>query len=55
MTDWYIDRLGGFHELKEASKVNTELWEELCPRSSFSERGQMGRYWKNIQDNIGKR
>ncbi len=41
-------------ELEEAlaGKVNLHPWEELCLRSSFSNRGQMGYYWKSIQDNI---
>jgi hypothetical protein len=81
MTDWYIECLEGFSELKEASKakratympnwdqpacfenlrelqealarkVSLDPWEELCLRSSFSNRGQMGYYWKSIQDNI---
>jgi hypothetical protein len=43
-------------EPKEASarKVDLDPWEELCLRSSFSDRGQMGHYWKSIQDNIGR-
>lgn len=54
ITEWYIDQLRGFRKLKKASKVNTELWREMCPESSFSGRGQMGYYWKSIQDNIGR-
>jgi len=52
LTDWYIDRLEGFYELKEASKGNESLWEQFCPKSSFSNRGQLGIYWKRLQDRI---
>jgi hypothetical protein len=52
ITDWYIDQHKGFDELKKASKVNTELWRGICLKSSFSDRGQMGYYWKSIQANL---
>ncbi|UCC98183.1 MAG: hypothetical protein JSW66_20345 [Phycisphaerales bacterium] len=84
ITDWYIERLEGFCELKEVSKANREAympdwsqpacyeslrglqealarkldldpWEELCLKSSFSNRGQMGYYWKSVQDNLIER
>jgi hypothetical protein len=52
ITDWYLDRLEGFHELKEVSKENTEMWRELCLKSSVSNRGQLGNYWKRLQNRI---
>ncbi len=45
-----------YRDLQEAlaRKVNLDPWEEMCLKSSFSNRGQMGYYWKSIQDNVTK-
>jgi hypothetical protein len=45
-----------YRDLKEAlaRKVSLDPWEEMCLKSSFSNRGQMGYYWKSIQNNVVK-
>ena len=47
ITDWYIDRLDGFHELKKVSKENKDLWREISFKT-FTNRGQLGNYWNRI-------
>ena len=52
-TDWYIDRFEGFDELKKISRdTDSKMFWEFCPDSSFDNRGQLGNYWKSIQENL---
>ncbi len=52
IAEWYLDRFDGFDELKKASKGNPFLYKKLCLESSFDNRGQLGEYWKSIQNNL---
>jgi hypothetical protein len=52
IADFYIDRFDGFDELKRISKKNMKLYKKMCPRSSFENRGRLGKYWHGIQINI---
>jgi len=51
INDGYLERFDGFDELKKVSKGNPFLYQRLCLESSFDNRGQLGEYWKGIQNN----
>jgi hypothetical protein len=45
----YLDRFEGFDDLKQVSGLNLLLYRTECLKSSFENRGHMGRYWKSKQ------
>lgn len=54
ITAWYLNlhRDDKFPDLRKASQDDDNLWRYLCTESSFDNRGQMGKYWRSIQENI---
>ncbi|MBN1358991.1 MAG: hypothetical protein JW993_00285 [Sedimentisphaerales bacterium] len=49
----YLDHLwhDKFPNLWKASQTNKKLWQRRGLESSFDNRGQMGEYWRSIQEN----
>lgn len=56
VADIYIDHFwpDQLEDLRRASKENKDLWQTLCLKSAFENRGQMGKYWKSIQGDVAK-
>ncbi len=56
IADFYIDYFwpGQFDDVRRASKENKDLWTTGCTESTFENRGQLGMYWKGIQDNVSR-
>jgi hypothetical protein len=56
VADFYLDDFGPdqFKDLRRASKENRDLYRTLCLKSNFENRGQLGKYWRSIQESIAR-
>ncbi len=56
IADFYLDYFwpDRFGHVRRASKENKDLWQTLCLESTYENRGQMGEYWRGIEEGVAR-